>query len=66
VIGSVLTCMSVPQVLRNAAPALVWREDWWMLLAVLVIAVYIASLRAAGAIFAGRRERLLAVLEGKA
>ncbi|HEY7392526.1 MAG TPA: hypothetical protein VH640_28660 [Bryobacteraceae bacterium] len=67
VIGSALTCIAAPQILRKAAPALVSRENWWMLLpAALAIAVYMASLRAAGAVFAGRRERLLAVVEGKA
>ena len=67
VIGSVLTCMLAPQWLRRAAPALVSPEDWWTLLpAALAIAVYMASLRAAGAVFPGRRERLLAVVEGKA
>jgi hypothetical protein len=67
VIGSVLACIGVPQMLRKAAPALVSGENWWILLpAALAIAVYMASLRAAGAVFAGRRERLLAVMEGKA
>lgn len=66
VIGSVLACISAPQLLRRSAPALVSHENWWVLLpAALSIPVYIASLRAAGAVFAGRRERLLAVLEGK-
>jgi hypothetical protein len=67
VIGSVLTCIAVPQLLRKAAPALVSRENWWMLLlAALAIAIYIACLRTAGRVFSGRRERLLAVVEGKA
>jgi hypothetical protein len=67
VIGSALTCILAPQMLRRAAPALVSRENWWILLpAALAVAVYMASLRAAGAVFAARRERLLAVVEGKA
>lgn len=67
VIGSVLTCIAVPQMLRKAAPFLVSSKDWWTLLpAALAIVVYMASLRAAGALFAGRREGLLAVVEGKA
>jgi hypothetical protein len=66
VIGSALICLIGPQVLRRAAPALVSRESWWMLLAAaLSIGVYVISLRAAGTIFTGRREWLLAVLEGK-
>jgi hypothetical protein len=67
VIGSALTCVLAPQVLRRAAPDLVSGENWWALLAAaLAIAVYMASLRAAGVVFSGRRERLLAMLEGKA
>jgi hypothetical protein len=67
VIGSALTCILAPQILRRAAPDLISGENWWALLAAaLAIAVYMASLRAAGAVFSGRRERLLAVLEGKA
>jgi hypothetical protein len=67
VIGSALTCIAVPQMLRKAAPALVLREDWWgLLLTALAVRIYTVSLRAAGAVFSGRRERLLAVLEGKA
>jgi hypothetical protein len=67
VIGSAVACIFGPQVLRNAAPALVSRENWWILVAAaLAIAIYRVSLRAAGAVFTGRRERLLAVVEGKA
>jgi hypothetical protein len=67
VIGSVLICIGAPQILRTAAPGLVSGENWWMLLpAALAIMVYVASLRAAGAVFPGRREWLLAVVEGKA
>jgi len=67
VIGSVLTCIFAPQMLRRAAPDLVFGENWWMLLApALALAIYISSLRAAGAVFGGRRERLLAIVEGKA
>jgi hypothetical protein len=77
VIGSVLTCVSAPQMLSRLAPGLVSLEkvslekvspeNWWMLLpASLAIAIYLASLRAAGAVFASRREQLLAVVEGKA
>ncbi|HTA44882.1 MAG TPA: hypothetical protein VK789_20680 [Bryobacteraceae bacterium] len=67
VIGSALTCLLTPQILRRVAPDLVSRDNWWMLLpAAFAIMVYVASLRAAGALFTGRRERLLAVVEGKA
>jgi hypothetical protein len=67
VIGSLLACISAPQMLRKMAPSLVSSENWWTLLpAALSIAVYMASLRAAGAVFSGRRERVLAAVEGKA
>jgi hypothetical protein len=72
VIGSVLICVATPQMLRQEAPGLVSLEkvspeNWWMLLpAALAIAVYAVSLRAAALVFTGRRERLLAVVEGKA
>lgn len=66
VIGSALICLVGPQILRGTAPGLVSRESWWMLpAAALAIGVYIMSLRAACSLFTGRRERLLAVLEGK-
>jgi hypothetical protein len=67
VIGSVLTCVAVPQMLRQAAPALVSSENWWILVgAMFAIVIYAASLRAASSLFSGRRETLLAVVEGKA
>jgi hypothetical protein len=64
VIGSMLGCMLMPAVLGRAlSPAC-----WWMALppAALGVAFYAASLRGASRAFPGRRERLLAVLEGKA
>jgi hypothetical protein len=65
VIGSVLICIGAPQLLRRVVPAMI--SGWWPLLpAALAIAVYMASLRAAGTVFPGRREWLLAVVEGKA
>lgn len=67
VIGTTLTCIAVPQMLRKLAPALVLREGWWGLLpAALAVLIYMVSLRTASAVFPGRRERLLAVVEGKA
>ena len=64
VIGSTFACIFAPIALgRAATPA-----NWWLALppAALAAAFYAASLRGASAVFPGRRERLLAVLEGKA
>jgi ABC-type dipeptide/oligopeptide/nickel transport system permease subunit len=67
VIGSVLACVSVPQMLRRAAPSLVSSENWWALApAALAMVVYVVSLRSAGTVFSTRRERVLAAVEGKA
>jgi hypothetical protein len=68
VIGVMLTCMFVPMALKFAAPAAVSPEYWWLTLApaALAVAFYAACLRGASAAFPARRERLLAVVEGKA
>lgn len=68
VIGVMLICMFVPQILHAVAPAAVAPENWWMTLppAAAAIVFYLASLRGATAAFPGRREALLAVIEGKA
>jgi hypothetical protein len=67
VIGGVLVALALPRVLSRFAPAVVRPENWWdavpAVLAALVF--YIASLRLAGELFVTRRERLLAVLEGR-
>jgi len=63
-IGTVLACMFLPMALGQA----VCPANWWISLplAALAVAFYAASLRGATAAFSGRRERLLALLEGKA
>jgi len=60
--------MFLPQILHAVAPAAVAPENWWMTLppAAAAIVFYLASLRGATAAFPGRREALLAVIEGKA
>ncbi len=67
VIGSVLCAMLLPRVLHHVAPAAVRPEAWWTLvpLPVLAAAVYRFSLAAAGKVFPARRERLLALVEGR-
>jgi hypothetical protein len=62
--GTVFACVALPMVLGPAVSP----EDWWLTLppAALAVAFYVASLRGASMAFLARRERLLAVLEGKA
>jgi len=67
-IGSAMGAVFLPQVLVRLAPAWYAPDHWWLWLGPLGIAVlfYFVSLRAVGRRFAGRRERLLAVVEGRA
>ena len=62
--GTLLPCLILPVVLGPAVST----ANWWMTFppAALAVAFYAASLRGASAVFPARRERLLAVLEGKA
>jgi hypothetical protein len=68
VIGGLLGAMLAPQILARRAPALLSPENWWAAMAVAAAAVafYFISLRMTGALFTGRRERLMAVVEGRA
>jgi hypothetical protein len=66
-IGGMLLSMFLPQLLYSLRPALVSPESWWMWapLPFLALAFYLATLHSAGAIFVTRRERLLAIVEGR-
>ncbi len=66
-IGGVLLCIAIPQVMARFAPALVSPANWWIAIPIvgLAAAAYAVSLRAAGPVFRDRRERLLAVVEGR-
>ena len=68
VIGVMLTCMFLPAILHATQPWLIAPENWWLTLPPVAVAVvfYLVSLRGATAAFPGRREALLAVIEGKA
>jgi len=68
VLGGVVTALFAPRVLYRIWPAAVSPESWWMILPlpVLVATIYWATLKAAGPIFAARREQILAIVEGKA
>jgi hypothetical protein len=66
-IGGMLVSMFLPQLVHGFRPALVSPESWWMFLPlpVLALAFYLATLKSAGPIFVNRREKLLAVVEGR-
>jgi hypothetical protein len=66
-IGGVLVSMFLPQALHKFAPALVAPGTWWIALftALAGVMFFSASLRAAGGLFRQRRERLLAIVEGR-
>ena len=68
VIGGVIAAFFLPTVLYRAWPAAVSPDFWRMTLPLplFAAALYAGSLKAAGPIFAARREKLLAVVEGKA
>ena len=67
-IGGILSAMGLPRLLYKVWPVAVSPEAWWMVLPlpVLAAAFYFGSLKAAGPIFMARREKLLAIVEGRA
>ena len=67
-IGGMLAPMFAVQYAARTHPALVSPENWWMAaaLAAAAITFYFVSLRALEAQFNGRREHLMAVVEGRA
>jgi hypothetical protein len=67
-IGGMITCLVLPQLLARMLPAAVSPANWWSVipLALAGIGFYVASLKYAGRMFVGRREKLLAIVEGKA
>ena len=66
-IGGMLVSISLPHLLFKVQPALVAPESWWMFLPlpVLALAFYLATLKSAGPVFVTRREKLLAIVEGR-
>ena len=66
-IGGMLVAMFLPRLLHRFQPALVSPESWWMYLPLpaLALAFYMATLKSAGPVFVTRREKLLAVVEGR-
>jgi len=66
-IGTMLTCILLPQLLHKIAPWVLEPRNWWLSLAAdaLGLCFYLISLRAATALFPQRREALVAAIEGK-
>ena len=67
VIGGVLAAVLGPRLVYRVWKVPFQPENWWMALAAAALAVvlYRASLNASARLFASRRERLLAVVEGR-
>ncbi len=66
-IGGMMFALFIPRLFYKFQPALVSPDSWWMylVLPVLAVAFYRTTLHLAGPIFVSRRERLLAVVEGR-
>ncbi|MCX6626584.1 MAG: hypothetical protein NTW28_03010 [Candidatus Solibacter sp.] len=66
-IGGMMLAMFLPRLLHKFQPALVSPESWWIWLPLPLLAVvfYRATLKSAGPIFVTRREKLLAIVEGR-
>jgi hypothetical protein len=66
-IGGMIFALILPRVLYKILPAAVAPENWWAFLALPILALvfYLVTLNLAGPIFNTRRERLLAVIEGR-
>jgi hypothetical protein len=67
-IGGMMLAMFLPRLLHKFQPALVSPESWWIYLPLpaLALAFYLVTLKSAGPLFVTRREKLLAVVEGRA
>jgi hypothetical protein len=66
-IGGMMTSIFLPEVLAKFAPAMIAAENWWITLATVTLAVafFAVSLRASAGMLLSRREKLLAVVEGR-
>jgi hypothetical protein len=66
-IGGMVSALLLPRLLYAKLPGAVSPEAWWMALPlpVLAAAFYFGTLKAAGPLFMARRERVLAVVEGR-
>ncbi len=66
-IGGLLVVMIGPQVLARTWPAALAPDKWWMAIPVVLLAAafYFSSLERAGQMLLARREKLLAIVEGR-
>jgi hypothetical protein len=66
-IGGLAVVMIAPQLLARAWPAALALDNWWMAIPVVLLAAafYFSSLQRAGTLLLARREKLLAIVEGK-
>ena len=67
VIGGMMSFLFLPRVLAKVWPAAVAPQNWWVatISALLAAGFYFISLGKAGAVFRARREKILAVIEGR-
>jgi hypothetical protein len=67
-VGAVLGCMLLPSLLRTATPRAIAPEGWWLTLPAggFALVFYLVSLRVITYVLPGRREVLLARVEGRA
>jgi hypothetical protein len=66
-IGGILVVMIGPQLLVRSWPAALAPDKWWMAIPVVLLAAafYFSSLERAGTMLLSRREKLLAIVEGR-
>jgi hypothetical protein len=67
-IGGVMSCLLSSAILKKVAPAALDPAHWWLWVAPPVAALlfYVLSLRAASSLLRGKREQLMAIVEGRA
>jgi hypothetical protein len=68
VVGGMMVMLMGPMIIGQVRKDIIVPDRWWIvaILAVLAFCFYLASLRLATAVLFSRRERLLAVVEGRA
>jgi hypothetical protein len=62
-----LVVLAAPRVLLIACPAALEPDKWWMTIPMVLLAAafYSSSLKRAGAMLLARREKMLAIVEGR-
>jgi hypothetical protein len=66
-IGGMLVVLAAPRALLITCPAALAPDKWWMAIPVVLLAAafYFSSLKRAGEMLLARREKLLAIVEGR-